>query len=262
MTDSDFFELANRVIDGVESDQDREALNAVIDRSVARRLEFEQLSAVVSVLDAVRPVEPPEGLRNRILAAMPREAPAGARARQISVWQQIKEFTAGRPAYALAYAVTMGLVVGLIGLAAVIGGTGIGDGSPTMGTMARASEAFAVADESELNGAGIQAKASLLIRDAEFVLVVEVESDEPVEVVVTPVSEVTTWYGVELEGGARLTGSKLEPDGLLFPAEGSSAVRVSGLRGDLGGVHCMVSIRRDGRVLGEMMLAEPPLVAE
>ncbi|MDX1429420.1 MAG: hypothetical protein R3282_03985, partial [Rhodothermales bacterium] len=146
MTDSDFFELANRVIDGVESEEDREALNHVVAQSMSRRLEFEQLSAVASILDAVRPVEPPEGLRNRILAAIPKEArraPAHARS---SFWEQIKEFTVGRPVYALAYAAVVGLLMGALGLVAVLGPAGITDPGGTFGTMAPAGEAFTVAD--------------------------------------------------------------------------------------------------------------------
>lgn len=255
MTDTDFFELANRVIDGAESDDDRTALNTVIGQSMSRRLEFEQLSAVASILDAVRPVEPPEGLRNRILAAIPREPSRQATASGLSIWQQIKEFTVGRPVYALAYAAVVGLLVGVLGLVAVLGPEA-GDAPGTYGTMAPVGGAFSVADQTQIDLDGVSASAVLLLRESEFVIEVDVDTDDEFEVVVSPVSEVTTWYGVELGGGAKLTGAQLDPDELRFPVFGTSAVRVSGLRADLGVVQCIVSIVDGNRVVGEMVLAD------
>ncbi|MBT8400313.1 MAG: anti-sigma factor [Rhodothermia bacterium] len=262
MTDTDFFELANRVIDGAESDDDRTALNTVIGQSMSRRLEFEQLTAVASILDAVRPVEPPEGLRNRILAAIPRDPSRQAAASRVSIWQQISEFTVGKPVYALAYAAVVGLLVGALGLVAVIGPETAGDASGTYGTMAPIGGAFSVADQTQIDMNDVSASAVLLLRESEFVIEVDVDTDDQFEVVVSPISEVTTWYGVELGGGAKLTGAQLDPDELRFPVVGASAVRVSGLRADLGVVQCIVSIVDGDRVVGEMMLAESDLRAE
>ncbi|MDX1740026.1 MAG: hypothetical protein R3178_01985, partial [Rhodothermales bacterium] len=108
MKDTDFFDLANRVIDGVGSEHDRMALDAVLRDSTQRRLEYDQLAAVASILNAVRPVEPPADLRERILASLPQKADAEPTSWGSAAWSGLLDSIRARPRLSMVYAVVAG----------------------------------------------------------------------------------------------------------------------------------------------------------
>lgn len=197
MKDSDFLDLANRVIDGVGSEHDREALEAVMHDSTQRRLEYDQLSALASILNAVRPVDPPADLRERILASLPLKAENEPISWVSTTWASILDTIRARPRTSMAYAVVSGLIVGVIAFGA-LSGTIRTDNANVFGTMSdyRSEEGFAIIDQAELQASGFDASLTLVTSSDAFRVEIDLKSDAPVDVEMSIQPEARRWAGI------------------------------------------------------------------
>ncbi len=215
MRDSDFLELANKVIDDMASEDERAALETALNESMQRRLDFEQLSTVVGILDAVRPVEPPEGLRNRILAAIPAGDEASSRPSLAGRWRGMIDAVGARPKLAVAYAVVTGLVVGIIGFGA-IWGTVPSDSANVFGTMSSylGADEFQSADRARVDDGALRADVVLKVSDEAFRVELDLSTARAVDVEVTVIPPEKRWSGiVRAEGSAEFDASM--GDGML-----------------------------------------------
>ncbi|NNE47407.1 MAG: hypothetical protein HKN37_12205 [Rhodothermales bacterium] len=209
MKDSDFIDLANKVIDGFGTEHDIEALDAVMHDSTHRRLEYEQLSTVASILDAVRPVEPPADLRNRILASLPLTEKVSPESRVASAWRSVVDAISARPQASLAYAVIGGLVIGMVGFGAFSGSLGTGE-SNVFGTMSSysSSEAFARVDEARVSGSGLEASLSLVVSEEAFRVEMDLLTESPTDVELTVQPRERKWAGIlRAEGSSNFSAS-------------------------------------------------------
>lgn len=237
MRDSDFLELANRVIDDAASDEERTAFETALKESIHRRLEFEQLSTVVGILDAVRPVEPPEGLRNRILAAIPATKPAKTRPSLSGLWQGMIDAVGARPKLGVAYAVVAGLVVGIIGFGA-IWGTVPNDTANVFGTMSsyRGADEFRTIDRARLDQDGLRADVVLKVSEEAFRVELDFSSEDATDVEVAVIPPEKRWSGiVRAEGSAAFDASIGEGTLKLRQLQSGNYAFIGQRRADAGG---------------------------
>jgi hypothetical protein len=197
MKDSDFLDLANRVIDGVGTEYDRAALEAVLHDSTQRRLDYEQLVALSSILNAVRPVDPPADLRERILASLPLNVEKEPVSWVSRVRESIIDSIRARPRTSLAYAVVSGLLVGVVAFGA-LSGTVRTDDSNMFGTMSdyRSEDGFLRIDEARTVDEGLDASMVLVASQDAFRVEIDLASDGPVDVALSIEPAAIMWAGV------------------------------------------------------------------
>ncbi len=219
MKDSDFLDLANRVIDGVGSEHDRIALEAVLRDSTHRRLEYDQLAAVASILSAVRPVEPPADLRDKILSSLPLKVDSEPIWWGSAAWAALLDMVRARPRLSMAYAVVTGLVVGMVGFGALSGSLETPE-SDVLGTMTGYEfvEGLSRVDETRLAEDGLDAIVVLFTEADAFRVEIDLTTNTPVNVELSTGREDDRWMGVFRadgsafsalvgEGTASLTGA-------------------------------------------------------
>lgn len=247
MKDSDFLDLANRVIDGVGTEHDRLALGAVLRDSTPRRLEFEQLSAVSSVLDAVRPVEVPDGLRDRILAQIP--APSVSRARPSllsAAAASVRELIGSKPMVGLSYAVAAGLMVGVV-LTLLLPVKGV-DESSVLGTISTqtAGGEFLEVDRAAVEDAGVRAEAVLLVSGEQFRVQITVSAGEPLAAEARWDLTGPVWTGIVREAGSDTFDASVSSQGVALSGVQKGKYTLSGSleRGDQSEFE--LTLRRDG----------------
>lgn len=117
MADDRFEELASLALEGESTPEERIALEALLSESAERRAEYEDLAVTFDLLAQVEMVEPPPGLKGRIMGGLPVEQNAPARRRSApSVFARamaaLNEAMSARPAFAFAYSMALGVIVG------------------------------------------------------------------------------------------------------------------------------------------------------
>jgi hypothetical protein len=241
MKDYEFLDLANRVIDGLGSEDERTALETLIRDSTQRRLEFEQLSAVASILDAVRPVEPPDDLRDRILAGIPlRPAHRTANEGVQGILRNLGTLLTRKPWASLAYAAA-GLVVG-VSLSLIVPRFDTQDPN-VFGTIGVVSGQ--VQDSEAVHAEGIHVESVLSRSEDRVDVNVSVETDRPLIVRVESESTVT-WDGVETDVNPGF--SVLDVSGTTIVIEGvvNGQYRMTG--NGTGGVTVSVTFQDEGGI--------------
>jgi hypothetical protein len=234
MKDSDFIDLANKVIDGFGTENDIEALDAVVHDSTHRRLEYEQLSTVASILDAVRPIEPPADLRHRILASLPLTEKVRPESRFASTWRSVVDVISARPQASLAYAVIGGLVIGIVGFGAFSGSLRT-DNSNVFGTLSAytSADGFARIDEAWVSDTGLNAALVLVSSKDAFRVEIELTTDAPVDVELAVSPTARTWAGVlRADGSSGLEASLSEESIKLRGLESGHYAFVGSLSAD------------------------------
>jgi hypothetical protein len=139
MKELPFDELANAVIDGVASPEERAALQAWLDRDPAARQRFQTLELAVRALARVPKAEAPADLRREIMKAV-RKEPALRPSRpplQVTTtpWRSWSDVMSRALGLRLAAAFAAGIAAGAIVFTLATGGRPMG-GGPATGTMA------------------------------------------------------------------------------------------------------------------------------
>lgn len=110
--DPKFVELMHAEIDGMNSERESSELQAFLEGNPGARETFAGLRRLAETLAAVASVEPPVGLRDRIVHALPTESTSGSAGlirRLRAAWPD------RRVAVRYAYAMAAGVVIGLAG---------------------------------------------------------------------------------------------------------------------------------------------------
>jgi anti-sigma factor RsiW len=112
MKDERIIELVNGELDGTNSPSDHTELTTLLDREPSVKALFDEMQKVDRLLAAVPMVDPPATLKSNVMYAIGRQgAPARTAARG---WlDRILAPFVQRPAWAVAYAFAIGIIVGL-----------------------------------------------------------------------------------------------------------------------------------------------------
>jgi hypothetical protein len=124
--------LLNEVQDGEASAEDRSRLREILDRDSAARAAQEDLERLGSLLGSVAVLEPPPGLKDRVLARIREDAPPARVPSRPGFWSRWFD-ASGRQAWVrYGYTFIGGLAVG-IGVLALLGRGPIGLGTSDLG---------------------------------------------------------------------------------------------------------------------------------
>lgn len=122
MKDERIIELVNGELDGTNSSSEHTELATLFDRDPSVKTLFDEMEKVDRLLAAVPMVEPPATLKPKVMNAITRQA-ASARIPGESWIERILAPLFQRPAWAVAYAFSIGIIVGL-GVFTVVDSTG------------------------------------------------------------------------------------------------------------------------------------------
>jgi len=142
MNDQRIIELVNGEIDGTLSPEDRNELTTLIEGDPSAKTLLDELGAVNQLLTSVPMVEPPASLKANIMRSIAHQESAVPAATESFLDRVLAPFIR-RPAWAVAYAFGIGLIVGIATLSVidapgpdpqVVQGTII-DSTPTLGEL-------------------------------------------------------------------------------------------------------------------------------
>jgi hypothetical protein len=122
MTEEDFMDLVDKVICGEITEAERAELEAYLAENEEARMLYEQTVETCDLLGKVKDLEPPPDLEDRIMRSVDTERYHARRVPEPrpSIWRTIFQ-----PRFRLAYAFSLGIIVGLL-VYSQIGGFGIG----------------------------------------------------------------------------------------------------------------------------------------
>lgn len=191
--------LIHRAIDQEATPTERAELDARLADDDAARTSFRQLSRTAALLESVEAVAPPPDLKLRIMRALPegRYHPAAPAAPSLieRIRATLGDALSARPAFALAYAVVLGMVMGA-GLLGALSGP-LAPAGEAVGTIGAAAPADAAALEVETPGVSGSVRA-WAEGDGVFVEVA-LTTTEPARVGVVFDEERLGWRGISRE---------------------------------------------------------------
>jgi len=207
MATDNHLDLISRVLDGEGSARDIAALDVLRAEEADVRELYDKLEATTIFLAAIPQVQPSPHLAGRILSALP----AGRYARrvperQMALIDMLRDAFAGmftrRPAFALAYAVVLGVALGVTGYS-VVSSSSQPLPSDVYGTIASPGTASEVlpADAVEISHGGIQGLAHLSGRGEVVMLELDFDAVSPTDVTVTFDPEVLQWSNLRRHAG-------------------------------------------------------------
>ena len=213
----DVLEMMHADIDGRLSHAGREELKAILARDPALRDEHEQLRAIAVALANIPAVEPPRDLRASVMRAV---SAGGATVRgglRRGPW------TPFGIALRYGYAFAAGLAVGILGLAwytgsagSFLSGHGLAGNMSPAGTLAEQTTPL---DQFPISAAGLHGTVSLKPSAGGFDLEIDLQANEPIEVLLTHVPqelEILGW----VRRGPGIRNMKTAPDGISWTMEG------------------------------------------
>lgn len=183
MIDEKRLALMNAELDGENSPEASASLQTILAADPESRAAFEDLTRLKGLLDAVPQVDPPPELKAGILRAV---APSTARPEARAGWWETfsRAFLAHRR-FAWSYGFAAGLVLGILGLALVRGGSPVLDRSEYVGSMTPIQK-LTLLDSARLDEAGVTGAVETRADRGEVILRLQVDSaPEGLEVAVT-----------------------------------------------------------------------------
>lgn len=194
--DQTTIDLIHGELDGLNSPQQQRELSQRLEASAEARQEHARMQELCKLLDSAPACEPPAGLRDSILAALPQRAPAPRRMRAPAA-------SAGRRrrgwlGVATALAATVAGVAVLLLRAPAPGAL---DASALAGTIGQPAAGLGVASL-ELDAPGIVGAVSAQRHERGFTIDIELDADRPVSVVAD-----SAGVPLELAGFLPLAGS-------------------------------------------------------
>lgn len=219
--------LIQRVLDREATPEERAALDALAAKDAAVRAAHDDLATTVALLAQVETVAPPPDLKRRIMRALPAERYARVERRTpasvINALRTVlRESLSARPAFALAYTMVLGVVVGAAAFA-VISDTGLSPApSEAYGTMAP-PEAAALprpTEEHVIDLDEVEGTVRLRAEGERVLFELELAPQTETEVQVTFDPDRLQWQGL-----ARIDG---RPSGAATVHEGEVLLTLSG----------------------------------
>jgi hypothetical protein len=140
MIDPKYVELIHRRLDGEITPTEDAELTQFLASSTEARALCEHLAQTMKVMSSVRPVDPPAGLKDEILASIGRAPARAAATPKRSVRELMMSVFTPRLSYGLAAGILLGIAIGVIGLRG-LGGHGAVDPSSLVGTIISGSGA-------------------------------------------------------------------------------------------------------------------------
>lgn len=111
-------ELVHGELDGTNTAEERSELKKLLETDESAKAYFDETETFFGTLDSVSEVEPPPGLKERIMASID-VRPATAALPSKGLFESLKELfepVLRRPAWAVSYAFAAGLIVGIAAL--------------------------------------------------------------------------------------------------------------------------------------------------
>lgn len=254
MIDPHLQRLANQAVDGELSPEARAELDALLESSPEAREYYQALQQCVDVLENTPAVEPPEGLRSKILAGTALPAPRTRIGQQLFGWLGAVPQPA---AMFLTFITGALLTAGVLGIATDSRLTVNPD--QLMGTMASAERSALKKGSSRLPIAAkqVEGQATLSALDGLWIVSFALRTDEAVEVDLALDGRPMAFRGFTRAGeGASLTH---ESDSRITVAtNGQSRFSVAlQAPGSVPGARFTVAIRSNGQPLFSGALAAP-----
>jgi hypothetical protein len=204
------WELLHREVDAETTEKESAELQERLAREPELASSHRALLGLGRTLSQVGLVDPPPELARDVMRQVRQRAIVGTRGGWLS---GLSEWVALRPALALASSLAVGLLAGLL----VTGLFGRGllplDGDSISGTLLPLENlaALPVVDEARLEAPGIRATAVLRRGRGLVVAVLEIASDEPVDITVEVDANSLRPRGFECIGGEAVGGVTIEP---------------------------------------------------
>lgn len=255
-----FIDLVHRELDGELTGDERELLCRMLAQDTDRREFRERLQLLHKALEKIPDVKPPLTLRDKVLAtvASPRLREAARGGRDIT---DLKRITPRHSLRHMAYPLAAGLlglaILGVWLLGTGSAGTGL-EPSTASGTMGLSLDSGRLLDEAGTSLEGLTAHAGLYRSGENFILLLDMDAPETVEVAVTcapsgcDVQEFS-W----LEGSAE--GTQLAAGRLTATVTGKAGLTASFPD---SGRRWIVEFTASGVSLGRLSLAAEPGTGE
>jgi len=207
MTTDNHLELISRVLDGEGSAQEQATLDVLRAENADVRDLYDGLEATTVLLAGIPQVQPSPRLAERIVAALPADRYARhVPERQIALVDILRDAFAGmftrRPAFALAYALVVGVALGVTGYS-VFSSSPQPLPSDVYGTIASPGTGSQVlsADAVDISEEGILGSARLSGRGNRLLLELDLNASSPTEVTITFDQEVLQWSDLSRHAG-------------------------------------------------------------
>lgn len=113
MKDERIIDLVNGELDGMNSTADQEELTSLLEKDPSLKGYLEEMKTLDQVLAAVPMVEPPAGLKRRIMNSVAHQGASLNVAPKATWFDRLLAPFLQRPAWAISYAFAIGLIVGL-----------------------------------------------------------------------------------------------------------------------------------------------------
>ena len=194
-------------LDGTNSPEQSAELARLVDGDESIKTHLAETKVLFGALDQVAEVEPPDGLYDRIMTSIEREAAAAAapQAPATGFAQSIKDLFSpilARPAWAMSYAFVAGLLVGFVALT-VIPGNMSPDTGAVQGTIG--TPYTRMLDSAQLEVAGITAEIATVGLNNEIVLDVSLAGSGEATVLLKTTSDPTPRAAMTVQSPAHFT---------------------------------------------------------
>lgn len=174
MIDEKRLALMNAELDGENPPEASASLRAILDSDPESRAAFEDLSRLKGLLDTVPQVDPPPELKAGILRAIAPSSRPRPEARA-GWWETFSRAFLAHRRFAWGYGFAAGLVLGILGLALVRGGSPVLDRSEYVGSMTPIQK-LTLLDSARLDEAGVTGAVETRADREEVVLRLQVDS--------------------------------------------------------------------------------------
>jgi anti-sigma factor RsiW len=171
----EILDLIHAEIDGVASEAELIRLRDAINRDAAVRDEYRRLRGLCDILSRVEPAAPPAQLAPSVMRAV------RARGSEVGVWGRFRAFwPGGGLAIRYGYALAAGMIVGILGMHLVTGGTAFNPAVPE-GDAGATLAPSRPGERLDLTAAGVPGVATLKSSTSGAAIGVDLSAKEPVE---------------------------------------------------------------------------------